>query len=144
MPATSTALRRLVTAEGWRWMWMRAVCASPPGQSLASRCELMCIAARGCTEQGEARRQAAAIPSNLAAQPQQVAVDRWIAPPTTTSERSVPDSVHSAPQYSNACHAYQPGGTPLAPGFSHHGNIYVKPGGWYNGSYVDPVDVMNL
>ena len=58
-----------------------------------------------------------------------VAVDRRIAPPTAAPERSVPVSVHSAPQYSDAGYAYQPGGIPFVPGSSHHGNVHVRLGG---------------
>jgi hypothetical protein len=66
-----------------------------------------------------------------------VAVDRRIAPPTAAPERSVPVSVHSAPQCPGACHAYRPRGTHHVPEFSHHGRVPVRLGDCYSGNPVD-------
>ena len=52
-------------------------------------------------------------------------VDRRITPPTAAPDRSVQVSLHSAPQYSDAEHAYLPGDTHPFPGFSRHGNVHV-------------------
>src|SRR5215216_206831 len=65
-----------------------------------------------------------------------VTVDRRITPPTAASERSMIVSCHAAPQCADACHAYQPGDTLRVPGSSHHGNVHVRLGGWYNASSV--------
>jgi hypothetical protein len=53
-----------------------------------------------------------------------VTVGRRITPPTTASDRSMPVSVHSAPQYPDACHANLAGDSPLAPAFSHRGSVH--------------------
>jgi hypothetical protein len=53
-----------------------------------------------------------------------VTVGRRITPPTADSDRSVPVSVHSAPQYLDAGHAYLSGDSPLAPAFSHRGSVH--------------------
>ena len=63
-----------------------------------------------------------------------VTVDRRIAPPTAAPERRVKVSLHTAPQYGDACHAYLPGDVPLAPGSSHHGNVHVRLAGWHSES----------
>ena len=56
--------------------------------------------------------------------PLSVSVGRRITPPTADSDRSVPVSVHSAPQYPDACHADLAGDSPRAPAFSHHGSVH--------------------
>jgi transposase InsO family protein len=53
-----------------------------------------------------------------------VTVERRITPPPAVSERRMPVSVHAAPQYSDACHAYLAGDSPLAPAFSHRGSVH--------------------
>jgi hypothetical protein len=52
-----------------------------------------------------------------------VTVERRIAPPPAAPERSVPVSEHSAPQCSDAGHAYRAGESPHAPASSHRGSV---------------------
>src|SRR4029453_5615149 len=63
-----------------------------------------------------------------------VTVDRRIAPPTASSERSMIVSCHAAPQCSDTCHAYLPGGIQLGPGFSRRGSVHVRLGDWHSGN----------
>jgi hypothetical protein len=63
-----------------------------------------------------------------------VTVDRRIAPPTAASERSMIVSCHAAPQCSDTCHAYLPGGIQLDPGFSRRGSVHVRLGDWHGGN----------
>ena len=65
-----------------------------------------------------------------------VTVDRRIAPPTAASERSMIVSCHAAPQCSDTCHAYLPGGVRLGPGFSRHGSVHGRLGDWQSGNLV--------
>ena len=65
-----------------------------------------------------------------------VTVDRRIAPPTAASERSMIVSCHAAPQCSDTCHAYLPGGVQLGPGFSRRGSVHVRLGDWHSGNLV--------
>jgi transposase InsO family protein/transposase len=53
-----------------------------------------------------------------------VTVERRITPPPAVPERRMPVSVHTAPQYPDACHAYLAGDSPLAPAFSHRGSVH--------------------
>jgi hypothetical protein len=55
---------------------------------------------------------------------QAVTVGGRIASPTAVPDRSVPVSVHSAPQYPDACHAHLSGDSPCSPAFSHCGNVH--------------------
>ncbi len=66
--------------------------------------------------------------------PRTVTVDRRIAPPTAASERSMIVSCHAAPQCSDTCHAYLPGGVQLGPGFSRRGSAHVRLGDWHSGN----------
>src|SRR2546430_4018479 len=65
-----------------------------------------------------------------------VTVDRRIAPPTAASERSMIVSCHAAPQCSDTCHAYLPGGVQLGPGFSRRGSAHGRLGDWHSGNLV--------
>ena len=65
-----------------------------------------------------------------------VTVDRRITPPTAASERSMIVSCHAAPQCSDTCHAYLPGGVQLGPGFSRRGSVHVRLGDWHSGHLV--------
>jgi uncharacterized protein YuzE len=62
--------------------------------------------------------------------PKSVTVDRRITPPTAVPERSVPVSVHSAPQCPDACHADRAGDSPDAPAFSHRGSVHEALADW--------------
>ena len=46
-------------------------------------------------------------------------------------------SLHAAPQYGDACHAYLPGDALCAPGSSHHGNVHVRLVDCHTGSSFD-------
>jgi transposase len=53
-----------------------------------------------------------------------VTVKRRVAPPPAVPERRMPVSVHAAPQYPDASHAYLAGDSPHAPAFSHRGSVH--------------------
>jgi transposase InsO family protein len=53
-----------------------------------------------------------------------VTVERQITLPPAVPERRMPVSVHAAPQYPDACHAYLAGDSPCAPTFSHRGSVH--------------------
>jgi hypothetical protein len=70
--------------------------------------------------------------------PLAVTVERRIAPPPAAPERSVPVSVHSAPQCPDACHAHRPGDTRRLPGFSHRDSVHGWLGDWRSANRGDP------
>src|SRR5207237_177773 len=65
-----------------------------------------------------------------------VTVDRRITPPTAVPERSVRLSLHAAPQYPDAGHAYQAGDSPGAPAFSRRGSVHGALADWHSANRV--------